>query len=70
MSDLLFDQNDADFEPSTQTAEAEDKRLRWNNLEAALMLLSCSFNSELVSPSEGVVVYSYCGPNVYLHRTS
>jgi hypothetical protein len=43
---LLFDQKE-DFDPSTQTAVAEERRLRWNNLEAALMLLSCSFNSEL-----------------------
>jgi hypothetical protein len=46
-----LDQKEADLDPSTQTAVAEDKRLRWKSLEAALMLFSCSFRSELRSPS-------------------
>ena len=68
-TNLLFDQKE-DLEPSTQTAVADDRRFKWNNLEAALMLFSCSFRSELENFSQPLVTSSFTNEQIQSPKRS
>ena len=68
-TNLLFDQKE-DLEPSTQTAVADDRRFKWNNLEAALMLFSCSFRSELENFSPTLVTSSFTKKQIQSSKRS
>ena len=68
-TNLLFDQKE-DLEPSTQTAVADDRRFKWNNLEAALMLFSCSFRSELENFSPPLVTSSFTNKQIQSPKRS
>ena len=68
-TNLLFDQKE-DLEPSTQTAVADDRRFKWNNLEAALMLFSCSFRSELENFSQPPVTSSFTNEQIQSPKRS